>query len=140
MGTIYRRCDNCHQLFTGRNCPNCKKERDRKYRKRLKERHELTRIYHTQLWAKCRRNVIIRYLGYDIWLLGEGVARVPKKIIIHHIAERDEAPELLYDLDNLIPVSEESHREIHQYYETDRQYALERIKKGIAEFHRLFDD
>ena len=136
---IYRRCDNCHQLFTGRRCPVCKKESDRRYRQRLKERHELTRIYHTQLWAKCRRNVIARYFGYDVWLLAEGVVWKPKRIIVHHIIERDTAPELLYDIDNLIPVSEDSHKEIHQYYETDRQYALDRISKGIAEFHRRFD-
>ena len=139
MGTIYRRCINCGQLYTGRSCPDCKKKSDRQYRQRVKERHELTRIYHNRLWEKCRRNVIIRYFGYDVWQLAVGVVWKPERIIVHHIRERDAAPDLLYDLDNLIPVSEESHREIHRYYETDRQYALDRINKGIAEFHRRFD-
>ena len=136
---IYRRCDNCHQLYTGRRCPTCKKKQDRQYRQRTKERHELTRIYRTQLWAKCRRNVITRYYGYDIWLLAAGTVWKPERIIVHHIKERDEAPDLLYDLDNLITVSEDSHKEIHTYYATNKQYALDRIRKGIEEFHRMFD-
>ncbi len=98
------------------------------------------KVYHTRLWEKCRRNILIKYLGYDIWLLAEGQVIKPDRIIIHHIIERNEKPELLYDIDNLITVSTESHNEIHYYYKANKQYALDRIRAGIENFNRLFGD
>ncbi len=138
--TIYRRCVNCHELYTGRYCPKCKKEQDKRYRKKLLERKPDAKLYHTRLWQKCRKNVILRYMGYDIWLLGAGIIRKcePGKLIVHHIQERDEAPELLYDIDNLITVSIDSHNELHQLYLTDKAAALERISTGIKRFNEIF--
>ncbi len=137
---IYKRCNICHQLYTGSRCPACKKKQDKAYYKRRVEKNERIRIYRTRLWEKCRKNIIVKYLGYDIWMLAEGEARVPDKIVIHHIVERDEDPDLLYDIDNLITVSPESHAEIHQWYKTKKAAALERIQKGVTKFHEMFDD
>ena len=137
---IYKRCSNCHQLYTGSRCPACKKKQDHAYYKKKVERDKLVRIYHTRLWEKCRKNIIIKYLGYDIWLLAEGKVVKPDRLIIHHIVERQEAPELMYDIDNLITVSPESHNQIHIYYNTNKAYALERIERGKQKFIELFGD
>ncbi len=137
---IYKRCSNCHQLYTGSRCPECKKKSDRASYKRRVEKNERLKFYHTRLWEKCRRNIIIKYLGLDIWQLAEGEARVPDKIVIHHIVERDEDPDLLYDIDNLVTVSPESHTEIHQMYKTNKAAAIERIQKGIEKFYELYGD
>ncbi len=72
--------------------------------------------------------------------MAEGQIVKPDRIIIHHIKERQEAPELFYDIDNLITVSTESHNDIHYYYNTNKQYALERIRRGIDKFNELFAD
>ena len=137
---IYKRCVTCHQLYTGKRCPACKKKQDHAYYEKKKEKDELTKLYHQRLWEKCRKNILIKYLGYDIWLMAEGQIVKPDRIIIHHIKERQEAPELFYDIDNLITVSTESHNDIHYYYNTNKQYALERIRRGIDKFNELFAD
>ena len=137
---IYRRCDTCHQLYTGKRCPACKSKQDHAYYKKKVARDESVRIYHTRLWEKCRKNIIIKYLGYDLWLLAEDEIIKPDNLIIHHIAERQEAPDLFYDIDNLITVSPESHNEIHYYYKTNKAYALDRIERGKAKFKQYFGD
>ena len=43
--------------------------------------------------------------------------------VVHHIVEREEDPSLVYDLDNLITVTKESHEEIHRLYLFDKEKA-----------------
>ena len=135
---IYKRCVTCGQLFAGSRCPACKKKQDHAYYMKKKEKDELTKLYHQRLWEKCRKNIIIKYLGYDIWLLAEGQIIKPDRILIHHIKERQESPELFYDIDNLITVSHDSHEEIHYYYKVNKAYALERIQRGKDKFKEMF--
>ena len=137
---IYKRCVTCHQLYTGKRCPACKKKQDKRYRENKKANEDLSRVYHLRLWEKCRKNILIKYFGYDIWLLAEGQLYKPERPIIHHIIEREEAPELLFDIDNLIPVSIESHNDIHAMYKTDKAAALERIQRGKDKFIELFGE
>ncbi len=96
------------------------------------------KLYTSNLWRKCRKNILIKYYGLDIWLLAVGQLHKCDRPLIHHIREREEAPELVYDIDNLIPVTDESHKEIHYLYQTDKAAALARIEKGKEEFKKLF--
>ena len=137
---VYRRCNTCHQLYTGKKCPECSKKRDAKYRKKLKEQESHKQNYHLYLWQKCRRNIMLRYMNYDIWLLGAGQTYVMKneEVIVHHIAERDDMPEYFWNADNLITVCRESHDEIHALYDgskEDKLRALDRIAAGIRYFN-----
>lgn len=135
--TIKRRCNNCHELYEGRHCPECTKKMMAKSDKRRLEKDDHRRIYKTRLWEKCRKTVRLRYSDYDIWLLAVGVQRVCVKPYIHHIIPRDEDPDLAFDLDNLITVTKESHEQIHQWYKTDRAAAMARIHKGIKKWQSL---
>ncbi len=134
MGTFKKRCPNCQELYEGRRCPRCANA----HSKKRQSENEARKLYGSGLWRQCRKNAIIHYLGMDIWQLGAGVEYVCRKPYVHHIVERDEAPELIYRLDNLITVTKDSHEEIHRYYETDKQYALERITKGIETFNERY--
>lgn len=44
------------------------------------------------------------------------------KLMVHHIQEREEVPELAYDLSNLVGVKTETHNWIHQQYNRGREY------------------
>lgn len=134
MGAIKKRCPTCHQLYEGKRCPTC----TRKYQNKRMQKNEARKMYGSRKWEKCRKNVLIKYMGYDIWMLGIGVYSRPARPVVHHIIERDEAPELAYRLDNLITVSIESHAEIHAMYKKDKEAALERIQAGIMEFRKRF--
>lgn len=66
-------------------------------------------------WDKIREEVIGRDLGFDLGVSGR---EIRGRIIVHHINPVDDdmycndSP-LLYDLENLISVSNESHEYIH---------------------------
>lgn len=108
---IFKRCNTCHQLYDGYRCPTC----TRKFAKNIKLR-TLQKSICVPFVAEMSQNVRIKYMDYDIWLLGIGVLQRLDNPIIHHIKERDERPDLLFTLDNLITVSEKSHGEIHALY------------------------
>ena len=96
--------------------------------------------YHLYLWQKCRKNVMLRYMNFDIWLLGVGKRYVISNdvVFIHHIVERDDMPEYFWNIDNLITVCRESHDEIHALYDGTREeklQALDRIAAGIRYFN-----
>ena len=84
--------------------------------------------------------MLIRYHEMDIWMLGIGIVEKCSETHVHHIYERDERPDLIYDIDNLITVSRESHAEIHEHYAKDKRAAIARIFKGIQKFREMFGD
>ncbi|KNF06994.1 HNH endonuclease [Gottschalkia purinilytica] len=51
---------------------------------------------------------------------------------IHHIVEREEDKTLELDVDNLFPVSAESHNTIHSLYEKDKE-GTQRMLREILE-------
>lgn len=133
---IFKRCNFCRGLFTGDRCPKCANQ----HSKIRREKNEALKLYGSAKWHKCRENVRLKYMDYDIWELGVGRWIKLKKVVVHHIQEREERPDLIYDLDNLITVSVDSHAEIHAAYRSDRAGALERIQKGIGAFREVFGD
>jgi len=99
------------------------------------------KLYASRIWAKCRRDIRLKYNDYDIWLLAEGIKRVCEKPYIHHIIPREDAPDLIMDIDNLVTVSKDSHEEIHKWYRDGKMdEAVARIKKGILEYEKLNGD
>ncbi len=135
MTKIFRRCPTCHQLFEGRQCKACANRTSKK----RQEQNEARKLYGSKRWAKIRDAVRAKFFDYDIWLLAVGQLVKCKRPIVHHIKERDEAPELIYDMDNLVVVSYESHEEIHAAYLEDKAAAVARIARGKEEFRRLFE-
>lgn len=131
---ISRRCPNCQQTYVGRYCKECAN----KYSKHRQAKNERLKLYGSGTWRKCRMNVRLKYYDYDIWLLGVGELRKCDGVVIHHIVECDEAPQLIFDLDNLITVGVDSHAEIHSMYKTDKEAALARIMAGKRKFKEIF--
>lgn len=137
----FKRCNHCHKLYTGKTCPACSAKVAAAYQKKKLRENENSRRYHTRVWQRCRTNVIMKYMGYDVWLLAIGVWETCRPAYIHHILERDERPDLFLDEDNLIPVSHASHEEIHAWYNNGRrEEAIERIQKGREAFAKRFND
>lgn len=72
-------------------------------------------FYHTPEWKNTRRQILIRDNGFDLGIEGRTIFGKP---LVHHInpisvkdvVERDPG---LFDLDNLILVSHETHNAIH---------------------------
>ncbi len=137
---IFKRCSSCHQLYEGKRCPTCSAKYAAAHAAKRQRENPARKLYGSGLWRKCRKNVIIRDLGLDIWLLAVGQVYKCPAPVVHHIRERDEAPDLIFDIDNLITVSKESHEEIHRAYQTDKRAALDRIRRGQEELKKRFWD
>lgn len=81
-------------------------------------------LYRSAEWARARRNVIVRDMGCDMGLSDFPIPN-RSKIIIHHINPisiqdlLDHNP-MVFDLDNLISVSFNTHQMIHYGTESRR--------------------
>ena len=105
---IYKRCAHCNKRHeVGKKC-GC--EFKREYPPAAGTR----KLYKGARWQVLRRVIIARYNGLDPWAFLHG--RIEYASIVHHIVTAEEAPDMFYVEDNLIPVSRESHDEIHVLY------------------------
>lgn len=139
--TIYRRCPQCHQLFTGKRCEECWKKYSARFNKKARKNDEHMKFYESSAWKKCRRDVRLKYMDYDIWMLAIGELVKCDKPFIHHVIPKKEAPDLIFDIDNLVTVSKESHEQIHYAYEHgSMEAAIARINEGKEKFRRMFTD
>ena len=71
--------------------------------------------YHTERWHTIRRVVMALYGNVDPWALGQH-NKIVHPDTVHHIIPAKENPGLFWSYDNLIPLSRESHREVHELY------------------------
>lgn len=136
----WRRCPNCHKLYQGDKCPECRKKFGLRNTKKRYAEDEGRRLYGTYGWRRFRDSIRLHFMDYDIWLMGAGIVRRCDKVVIHHIVERDRDPDRIFDPDNVITVSPESHAEIHAWYKVARKAALDRIAEGVARFNKTIGD
>lgn len=140
---INKRCMYCQSVFSGNGqssiCPVCKKKLMVKAtQKRIRE-DEGRKLYSSKVWQKCRLNIINKYYGYDIWLLAKEQFYRSDKLMVHHIMPRDLRQDLIFDEDNLVPVTRESHEEIHKLIEQGKlAETISRIEKGKQIFAQFF--
>lgn len=77
------------------------------------------KFYHSTEWLKVREVIFNRYKGIDMYLyLTEGIIAI--STTVHHIEELKDNWNRRLDLDNLIPVSEATHKKIHAMYSKDK--------------------
>lgn len=128
---IYKRCSRCGKRIPAGTTCKCMK---REYR----EPQGIYKLYHTQRWRNLRVVVIAQFDGIDQWALHQH-NRIEYAETAHHIIPTSDDPSLFFSFNNLIPVSRQSHDEIHALYKTDKagtQAILQRIveqkTKGVG--------
>lgn len=82
------------------------------------ERHLNQMLYGSTLWKSRRQKAIIRDNCCDLGLKGLEIDASTCKVVVHHIVPITEEDivnrsKKVYDLDNLITVSEDTHKKIH---------------------------
>lgn len=128
---IYRQCGRCgRRIPSGTKCP-CRTQEKRSYAKPEGIRKE----YHTQRWKNLRQYVMTNYNGLDIYQLYKYHKAAPADTV-HHIQPAAEKPALFYSDRNLIPVSRQSHEEIHNRYKQERQ---EDVMEELQRYKRMFE-
>ncbi|MGL6063753.1 MAG: HNH endonuclease [Fusobacteriaceae bacterium] len=131
---IYKLCSKCMTKYEYNSvCPNgCnatqKKEANRLYDKLLRKNHG---FYNSLAWKKLRLRAMTRDNYICLWsYLRHNI--IKQGTIVHHIIEVDEDKDKRLDIDNLITLSDEAHREIHKLYIKDKEviqgYLLDYLK------------
>ena len=132
---IYKICPKCRTKYlVGEKCPNgcldfAKKQNDKYYDKYSRKNAD---VYNNRQWERTRLNCLMRYDSICVYSYYKHNKIVPA-VLVHHIIEvaKDTSKKLIYDLNNLIPVSDEAHREIHHRYKTER---LEDVQKELKDY------
>ncbi len=129
---IYRQCGRCgRRIPSGTTC-KCHGIDKRSYAKPEGTRKE----YHTQRWKKVRQYAIKKYDGMDIYMLYRHGKAMPADTV-HHIEPSTEKPELFYSVGNLIPVSRQSHEEIHGRYKHEHKAG---VMEELRQYKKQFEE
>lgn len=131
----YSRCAKHHILYeTGKRCPKCSQI----YNKNRADK-ELIKFYQSKDWKLTRDYIINYYCGIDIYALGVTGKITPcNKLTVHHITPYKENPGRGLDYDNLVPVSDFSHSQIHKMYDSGKKdEVIKIINRGRGLFNKL---
>lgn len=132
---IYKRCGRCNKRIPSGT--TCKCYTDSKAYKRIYAKATGIKVeYHTQRWRDMRAYIMSLYNGIDIYMLYKYNRVVPADTI-HHIERTADRPDLFYCDDNLIPVSDAAHKEIHHRYKTEDTAV---VQEELKEYMRRYKD
>ena len=96
---------------------------------------EDTGIYYSNRWRTIRVQVLEEYNHiclYSFYVEG----KIIKATDVHHIIELNDNSSLAYEEDNLISLSKEKHRLIHELYKEDKK----KIQEQLREFKKRWKD
>ena len=127
---IYTRCSRCRrQIPVGKSCACYGKARERQ------GRIDVDSFYHSSEWGVARAGAIRRTYGLDIVALYER-SEIVSGFTVHHIEPLETGWGLRTSPDNLIYLTEQNHRLIHERYLKD----FEQTKKYLHELIARFDE
>lgn len=138
---IYKICSRCGTKFpVDQNCPNdChnknKKELNRFYDKYSRKNKD---FYNSLAWRKLRMICHNKYNHICLYSFFK-YKRIIKSETIHHIIEIEEDRNKSLDMDNLIPVSNSAHIEIHSLYNRDKINTQKELFEMIKKWEKLYE-
>ena len=95
MPSITRKICSKHGIYTTKRCNECKQESNKSYDDTARDKDSY-QIYHSARWKRVRQHILKRDGGVCC-----KCGAVNKVMIIDHIKEIKDAPELTWDYDNL---------------------------------------
>lgn len=129
---IYKRCSLCNKRIPSGSLCDCKKNRHQTIKS-----DKTDSFYDSKTWKRLRKKAKKYYFGLDFYafyvygLLIEGRT-------VHHIVPLEVDEALKTDFENLIYVSESSHREIHSLLENDYDATVKLLQQIRKRFIRDF--
>lgn len=85
-------------------------------------------------WELIRKECLSKYDNLCLYTLFKYGKAVPATMI-HHIIEINADPSKAYDIENLIPLSDEAHREVHHRYNIED---IKEVQQELKKFKRLY--
>lgn len=125
---LYKFCNRCgKKIPQGSKCSCAPKVKPAK----RDENDEGQKVYKTFRWKKLSKIVRSQYSNIDIYAYYK-YNRLIQTNMVHHIIPVKEDPSLAYDIDNLIPLSNKSHREIESRYrrsQASKEHCIKELRK-----------
>ncbi|MBQ3330318.1 MAG: HNH endonuclease [Ruminococcus sp.] len=129
---IYTRCSRCREKIpVGTSCPCYDRGRDRW------GRLDVDSFYHSAEWGAARARAIRRTYGLDIVAFYER-SEIVTGFTVHHITPLEMGWDLRTEPDNLIYLTEQDHRIIHERYLKDYEQTARYLRELIARFDSEF--
>lgn len=124
-------------------CEFCRPERERVRLEQQKKYNRYKRqdaeFYKTKDWEEARATVLAKYNYLDLYeyFIND---KVVSANVVHHIEELRNNKDLGMDLNNLIPLSHNTHKKIHKLYnnKAKREETKEELKKILLKAEQLF--
>ncbi|AZV56790.1 HNH endonuclease [Clostridium sp. AWRP] len=95
------------------------------------------KFYKTKWWEQLRVNVLLAYNYIDVYVYYIE-NRIAKANTVHHIIPIKDDWDKRDDIENLFPLSESTHKKIHELYENDKAKTqallielLEKFRNGV---------
>ena len=137
---IYVICSRCGtKHLRGTECPKgcyakLKKENNRMYDKYIRRNAE---FYNSTAWRNLRNVCRIKYNNICVYSYFKHNLII-KSETVHHITELEEDKARSLDINNLIPVSNSAHNEIHSLYRKDKGKIQQELREMLKMWERLF--
>ena len=134
---ILKQCPRCKTLHSITvECPNkcfehLKKESDRYYDKHKRKNKE---VYNSKKWELTRQRSLATSDNMCLYTLYK-YNRIVPATLVHHIIEVESNKRLIYDLDNLIPLSDTAHREVHRRYKSEN---IDQVQEELRQYKQLY--
>lgn len=126
---LMRICPSCgRQVRVGETCP-CRLTRQKEYDREHRNKQSAS-LYHSRAWQLLQLAVKSRAQYLDEYVL-YFEHRMTAGRIAHHIIPIDERPDLAYNPQNIIFVSDKTHKMIHDAYAKGKE-EKEKMQKKLA--------
>lgn len=129
---IYTHCSRCRtKIPVGARCRCYDKKRDKH------GRLDADNFYHSPEWGAARARAIRRTYGLDVVAFYER-GELIGGFVVHHITPLETGWDSRTDGDNLIYLSEQDHRMIHERYKRDFAQTSAYLRKLLYRFDREY--
>lgn len=137
----------CHRVIPGNEkyCEEHKKAyeevkalKNRRYDTKVRHDRDkqYTMFYHSKEWEALRAYVLATYKGLDLFAYFIENTITPASTG-HHIVEIKDDWSLRLTIDNIIPVSDVSHKKIHAMYSKDKKKTQNLLRNLLKKMHNL---
>ena len=103
MPSIKRKICSIHGIYTTKECESCKKEKAKSYNDTARDK-ESAKIYNSTRWRKIRKYILKRDGG-----ICQICGRSEKSMIVDHIQELKDRPDLAWSYSNLTTLCRSCH-------------------------------
>lgn len=133
-------CSKCKKElipFSERLCQKCQSANNKAYDTTKRDKRAKA-FYNSKAWQALRKSLFNKYGNIDLWHLAK-TGEYKEANTFHHIIEISEDWSRRLDPNNLIPVSQESHSEIHKLYEINKEKTQKKLFEILSQYQNILN-